>query len=223
MTQFHVVQIYMMNSLWILFTRSYLPDLVILTTTRVFFKFPINSCPWSIQIPEVIDKVWRGEGKSDTRRSLARDCTSLVSNKSAGNVISCRLDPRLGAGRSALSLDSSFHVDAGLLVASVTHLALPGIWTIHACRLYTVPCYAFDYRQCAQHVENVPRVHKREGPWGRGRGRGFHEQIKSRTGAVSLVTKLKASPSTRLSLTDLTSTENPSLSLSLWWNQPIND
>lgn len=94
---------------------------------------------------------------------LPGGCTSLVSNKSGGNVISCRLDPRLGPGRSALSLDSSFHVDAGLLVASVTHLALAGTWTIHACRLYTVPCYAFDYRQCAQHVGNVPRVHKRRG------------------------------------------------------------
>lgn len=94
---------------------------------------------------------------------LPGGCTSLVSNKSGGNVISCRLDPRLGPGRPALSLDSSFHVDAGLLVASVTHLALAGTWTIHACRFYTVPCYAFDYRQCAQHVGNVPRVHKRRG------------------------------------------------------------
>lgn len=96
-------------------------------------------------------------GRRQTRHPsfLTGDCASLVSNKSAGNVISCRLDPRLGPGRSALSLDSSFHVDAGLLVASVTHLALPGTWTIHACRFYTVPCYAFDYRQCAQHVENA--------------------------------------------------------------------
>ena len=160
------------------------------------------------------------KASGDTHRSLARGCTSLVSNKSAGNVISCRLDPRLGPGRSVLSLDSSFHVDAGLLVASVTHLALPGIWTIHACRLYTVPCYAFDYRQCAQHVENVLRVHKREDSRERGNERGFHEQIKSRTGAVSLVTKLNASLSVRQSPNDLTCRENGiswlCIFLSLW-------
>lgn len=79
--------------------------------------------------------------------SFSSVLVSTIPHEFPCNIISSRRRPR----SCALSCGSSFYASAGLMVASVTHLALP--WTIHACQFYTVPCYAFDYRQCAQHAE----------------------------------------------------------------------
>lgn len=72
------------------------------------------------------------------------------------NIVGDPSATRATKAEVALSRGSSFYASAGLMVASVTHLALP--WTIHACRFYTVFCYAFDYRQYERHAEMARRV-----------------------------------------------------------------